>query len=776
MKRVVFFSFIFVMLWAKQSIVAQEYNKIPYDDPEFNGKIGRTYKESKADWPELPSPPSGAPNVIVILLDDVGFGMTSTFGGSISTPALDRLASRGLRYNCFHTCGVGAPTRAALLTGRNHHTSGNGFLVEWATGFPSYNNMMPRSTATIGKVLKYNGINTAWFGKNNNTPEWECSATGPFDRWPTNIGFDYFYGFNGNKTSQYYPEIFENTIPVEPDRTPEEGYHLLTDMTDRAINWLHYQKSISPNKPVFMYFAPGAVHAPHHVAKEWTDRYRGKFDHGWDKEREVIYERQLKMGIIPEEAQLSSRNPEVPTWESRSEIEKKIYSRLYENFAGYLTFTDFEVGRLLDVIYSLPDADNTLIIYIVGDNGASSEGGLQGTLNIVKDFNNIGTPLEEKVETIKEIGSPETAPHFPVGWAFAGNTPFPWVKQIASHFGATRNPMVISWPKVIKDTGAIRAQFLHVIDIMPTILEACKIEMPDYVEGIEQKPIDGHSFYETFVNEKAEEVRVTQYFEVLSNRAVYDSGWVVAHQHTLPWKQSEASGYENELWELFNIKEDFSEAVDLAVEYPEKLEEMKRKFKEEASKYNVYPLDDRNKERIMISKPTALDDRKEFVFYKGAVRIPEIVAPKLVNHSWSIECFVETSKKAKDGVLFAIGGVSAGMTLFVKDGFPVFVYNLFGSEIIKTKSKDKIPDGSASVKLVFNYDGGGLGKGAIISLFINNEKVALDRLSTTVPIRFGTETFGIGEDSGASVTHRYMSPNKFMGNIIEVKVKYLDED
>lgn len=749
-------------------------NKLPYDDPEFHGKIGRTYKDSEMDWPDMPAPDKDAPNVVVIMLDDVGFGMTSTFGGSVPTPALDKLAANGLRYNRFHTTAVCAPSRAALLTGRNHHNTANGFLVEWATGFPSYNNMMPRSTATIGQVMKYNGVNTSWFGKNHNTPDWECSAVGPFDRWPTGMGFDYFFGFNGGETNQYYPVIFENTVPVEADKTPEEGYHFMTDMTDRAINWMRLQKSISPEKPVFMYFAPGGTHAPHHVSKEWSDKFKGQFDHGWDQEREIVYQRQLEMGVIPIDAKLSPRNPEVPTWDSRSEEEKKLYARLYENFAGYLAFTDYEVGRLLDAVNELPDSENTLIIYIVGDNGASSEGGLEGTLNEVKGFNGMSTPIAENLARMDEIGGPDTEPHFPVGWAFAGNTPFPWVKQVASHFGGSRNPMVISWPKVIKDKGGIRSQFLHLIDVMPTILEATHMQMPDYVDGIKQKPLDGVSFYETFTNPDAKEIRTTQYFEVLSNRAIYDDGWVAAHQHTLPWKQAVAPGFDNEEWELFNINEDFSEAVNLADENPEKLEELKKKFDEQAEKYHVYPLDDRGTERIIIPKPSPLGDRKQFTFYEGATRIPETAAPKLVNHSWTFESFVDTREGAKDGVLFALGGLGSGMSLYVKDGYPIFLYNLFESDVTKIKSSKKLPDGASSVKLVFDYDGEGPGKGATVTLYIKNEKVAEGKLAATVPARFGTETFGIGEDSGSPVTHDYQSPNKFKGHIVEVNISYMD--
>ncbi|MGB5243707.1 MAG: arylsulfatase [Lutimonas sp.] len=759
----------------EDNALSKEDAKLPYDDPKFTGKIGRTYQDSEMAWPDLPSPAEGAPNVIVILLDDVGFGMTSTFGGSIPTPNLDKLADNGLRYTRFHTTAICGPSRAALITGRNHHNAGSGFLAEWATGFPSYTTMIPRSTATIAKVLKYNGMNSSWFGKNHNTPDWETSAVGPFDRWPTNLGFDYFYGFNAGETHQYYPVIFENTIPVEPDKSPEEGYHFMTDMTDRAIGWMQLQKSISPEKPVFMYFAPGAAHAPHHVTKEWRDKFKGKFDHGWDKEREIVYERQKKMGIIPADAKLSPRNDFVPKWDTINENEKKLYTLLYENYAGYLAFTDHEVGRLIDAIHALPDAENTMILYIVGDNGASAEGGLEGTVNEVKALNGIPTSIAENLEKMDEIGGPTTEPHFPVGWAFAGNTPFPWVKQVASHFGGTRNPMVVSWPKVIKDKGGIRDQFLHLIDVVPTVLEATGVEMPEYVEGVKQRPLDGKSFLSTLTNANAPEIRTTQYFEVFSNRALYHEGWVAAHQHTYPWRQDFSPGYENEVWELYNVAEDFSEAVNVAEQYPEKLEELKAIWEEEAEKYHVFPLDDRGTARISSPKPSPLGKRTHFTFYEGATRIPETAAPNTKNTSWTMEAMVETSPKNKDGVINAIGGSGAGYTLYVKDGYPTFLYNFFEADIVTIKSSKKLPDGLASIKVDFKYDGGGEGKGALVTLLLNNEKVGESRIERTVPGRFGIDTFGIGEDSGSPVTHHYKPPFSYQGHIKEVNIDLIPE-
>ncbi|HEY4286607.1 MAG TPA: arylsulfatase [Puia sp.] len=751
----------------------EDTSKLPYDDPAFHGKIGKTYKESEMQWPTLPSPPKGTPNVVVIMLDDVGFGMTGTFGGSIPTPYMDTLAMNGIMYNRFHTTAICGPSRAALLTGRNHHVSGNGFLSEWATGYPSYNVMIKRSTATIGAVLKYNGINTAWFGKNHNTPDWETSAVGPFDRWPTGMGFDYFYGFNAGETDQYYPVLFQNTVPVEPGKTPEQGYHFMTDMTDKAISWLNSQKSISPDKPVFMYFAPGAAHAPHQPPQEWRDKFKGKFAAGWDKEREITYERQKKMGIIPADAKLSPRITSVPMWDTCNPDAKKLYELLYENFAGYLAFADHEVGRLLNAIKSLPDADNTMVIYIVGDNGASAEGGLDGTLNEIKALNGVPTDISENLKKSGEIGKPGSEPHFPIGWAFAGNTPFPWVKQVASHFGGSRNPMIISWPKVIKHDGRIRSQFLHLIDVMPTILDALKIKMPDQVNGVRQDPLDGRSFLSTFTNANAPEIRDTQYFEIFGNRAIYEKGWVAAIQHTLPWRQDVTPGFDfdHEKWQLYDIQKDFSEADDIADKYPDKVDHLKKLFYEEAEKYHVYPLDDRGAARLSVPKPSPLGDRTKFTFYEGATRIPETAAPNTKNRSWTMEAMVTTDAKHKDGVISAIGGSSSGYALYLKNGYPTFVYNYFEADVKTIRAGKKLPDGMSSVKVDFKYDGGGPGKGGVFTLYVNNEKVGETRMAHTVAGRFGIDTFGVGEDDGSPVTRDYTAPFKFKGRIEEVNIE-----
>lgn len=750
---------------------------IPLPEPAFEGKIGETYKDSDGAWPKLPAPPAGAPNVVVILLDDVGFGQTGTFGGPIPTPALDKLASNGLRYTRFHTTAICGPSRAALITGRNHHNAGSGFLAEWATGFPSYNNMIPKTTASVAATLKGNGYATSWFGKNHNTPDWESSVAGPFDRWPTGMGFEYFYGFIGGETHQYYPVLFENTRAVEPATSPDEGYHLMTDMTDRAINCIKYSKSVAPQKPFFMYFAPGAAHAPHHAPKEWSHKFKGQFDQGWEKVREETYARQLKSGVIPADTKLTPRPEWVPAWESLSADQKKLYLRLFENFAGYLAFTDHECGRLIDAVNQLPDADNTMIIYIVGDNGASSEGGPDGTLNEIKALNGFPTPLEDNLKHLDAIGGPEGEPHYPVGWAWSGNAPFQWVKQVASHLGGTRNPMIVTWPARIKDKGGIRTQFTHLIDVVPTILEASNLPTPKTVDGVEQKPLDGVSFLSTFESADAKPVRDRQYFEVFSNRAIYDKGWIACAQHTFPWRQDYAPGnWDKDKWELYNLDEDYSEANDLAAKMPEKLAEMKALFAEEAKKNQVYPLDDRGTGRIYIAKPSpggSDPKRTSFTYYPGATRLAETAAANTKNRSHTIEADITLLEKGGEGVLVAIGGSSGGYSFYVQDGKLVYHFNWFDEARTIITSSEPVPTGKSTVRFDFAYDDkpGELGKGGTGTLFINGKKVGESRIEKTVPGRFGIDTFGVGMDTGSPVSNTYKPPFAFTGTIHEVRIE-----
>lgn len=752
-------------------------SRLPLAEPRFEGVIGPTYKESKEAWPKLPTPPDGAPNVVVILLDDVGFGQVSTFGGPVPTPHLDKLAAEGLRYTRFHTTAICGPSRAALITGRNHHNCGSGFLAEWATGFPSYNNMIPLTTATIGTTLRGNGYSTSWFGKNHNTPDWESSVAGPFERWPTGMGFDYFYGFIGGETHQYYPVIFENTTPVEPATTPEEGYHFMADMTDKAIEHLKYSKSVAPDKPIFTYFAPGAAHAPHHASKAWRDKFKGQFDAGWEEVREETYQRQLKMGIIPPDTRLTPRPEWVQAWDTLSADQKKLYSRLMENFAAFLAYTDAECGRFIDAVHALPGGENTLIFYIVGDNGASSEGGMDGTINEVKSLSGFPTALEENLKHLDDIGEPNTEPHYPVGWAWSGNAPFQWVKQVASHLGGTRNPMVVSWPSHIKDKdkGGIRTQFTHLIDVVPTILEASGIPAPKSVNGVEQKPMDGVSFLSTFNDAKARPIRTRQYFEVFSNRAIYDNGWIAAAQHTLPWRQDFAPGnWDKDKWELYHLDEDFSEANDLAAKHPEKLAELKAIFDEEAKKNLVYPLDDRGVPRVLSPKPLpggSDPKRTRFTYYPGAVRLPETASPNTKNKSHTISADIVMPEKGGQGVILAVGGISAGFALYVQDGKLVYHYNWFDDSRYIITSTEPVPVGKSTVRFDFAYDGGGAGKGGTGTLFINNKKVGKGRIEQTIAARFGADTFGVGIDTGSPVSNTYKPPFAFNGQIEKVEIE-----
>lgn len=746
--------------------------KLPIDDPIFTGTVGATYQDSTEAWPEPPKPPAGAPNVVIVVLDDVGFGQTGTFGGPVPTPALDKLASKGLKYNRFHTTAICGPSRAALLTGRNHHNCGSGFLAEWATGFPSYTSMIPQSTATIGRILKDNGYNTSWFGKNHNTPDWESSVVGPFDRWPTGLGFDYFYGFIGGETNQYYPVLFENTVAVEPATSPQDGYHFMTDMTDKAIGWLRYSKSVNPDKPVLMYFAPGAMHAPHLVAAEWRERFAGQFDHGWDAVREETFQRQRALGVIPAEAENTPRPEWCPAWGALSSDEKRLYARFMENYAGYMAFTDHEIGRMLDALGELPDYDNTLVMYIVGDNGASSEGGLAGTVNEVMNLNGVPSTLEENLDRIDDIGSPTTEPHYPLGWAWAGNAPFQWVKQVASHLGGTRNPMVVSWPAQINDQGAVRSQFTHLIDLVPTILVAAGIPAPDRVNGIAQKAMDGVSIRSTFGSAEAKPVRDRQYFEIFTNRAIYDNGWIACAQHTFPWRQDFAPGHwENDRWELYHLDEDFSENNDLAEQHPGKLAELKALFDTEAEKNGVYPFDDRGAARLAIPKPPpggADPNRTHFVYYPGAVRLPETASPNTKNRSHRITAHVA---ERGDGVLVAMGGTSAGYVLYVQDGRAHYEYNWFDRERTVLVGETPLPDKASTVGFEFQYDGGGAGNGGVAVLSVDGAEVDRKRIEHTVAGRFGIDTFGVGIDTGAPVSNNYTPPFAYSGVIDRIEIE-----
>jgi len=743
---------------------------LPTPLPPFKGKIGKTYEDSEQDYPQPVQAPEGAPNVVVILIDDLGFGHPSTFGGPIPTPALDSLAAGGIVYNRFHTTAICSPTRAALLTGRNHHQCATGTITELSTGYPGYHSVWPRSCASVAEVLKGHGYSTAAWGKWHNTPDWETSPIGPFERWPTGLGFEYWYGFQGGETSQWYPQLFRNTTPMEPPKTPEEGYHITEDLTDDAIAWLKRQASIAPDKPYFMYFATGATHAPLHAPEEWIAKYEGKFDQGWDKVREETLARQKALGMVPESTKLTPRPKEIPGWDGLSDDAKRLYARHQEAFAGFLAHTDYHVGRLLAAIRALPGGENTLVFYVAGDNGPSAEGSLTGTTNNMMTQNGLPDTVESQIHEIGEIGGPKHENHYPVGWAWAGSSPFQWMKRVPSHFGGTRNGLVVSWPKRIAPDGKVRSQFHHVIDIVPTIYEVVGIPAPTRVNGIAQQEMAGTSMQYSFGDADAPGTRTTQYFETGGHRAIYHDGWVAAAFHGVPWELTGSKDFAKDKWELYNIEEDFSEAVDLADQYPEKVKELQAIFDREAEKYGVFPLDDRFAERaVNPERPSVTRGRTEFVYASGTTRVPEGSAPPIYQRSHRVTCAVDVPAEGGDGVLVAEGGSSGGYTLYVRDGKLVYEYNFFGKERYKVESKASLPSGQAEI--AFEYvqgpvEEGNPAAGGTITLLVNGEPVGSGELGHVVPARFSaTETLDVGMDLGSTVSETYVAPFSFPGQI-----------
>ncbi|MGF6575008.1 arylsulfatase [Paraburkholderia fungorum] len=779
-----------VSLVSTTSVQAQQ-NAMPSATPgtvlpdrrpgEFKGTIGTTFADSKPDFPKNRAAPAGAPNIILILLDDVGFGATSTFGGPVPTPTLDRLAKGGLRYTQWNTTSLCSPTRAAFLTGHNHHEEGFGVVAEMSTGFPGYNAILPDTSVTIGEILKDNGYNTAWFGKNHNTPDSETSATGPFSQWPTGMGFEYFYGFNGGDTNQWSPAIIEGTKPVE--KPGVKNYHFMSDMTDHAITWIRNQKSIAPNKPFLVYFAPGATHAPHHAPKEWADKFKGQFDQGWNKVSEETFNRMKQQGILPANSKYNPIPGEVGEWDQLSADQKKVYARMMEVYAGYLAYADEEVGRMLAAVDDLGISDNTLVVYAVGDNGASAEGGFSGTLNeIAADLNSYRPDaVPEALKNLDAIGGPTTYNHFPVGWALATNSPFKYAKREASHFGGTRNGLVIFWPKGIKDGGDIRTQFHYVSDIVPTVLEAAHIPQPKEVNGVRQRPMSGISMMYTFdqANANAPSRRHVQYFEMAGARAIYKDGWIAATTHGMkPWTDAESKGnFDKDTWELYNLANDFTEHDDLSAQNPQKLKEMQAAFMVEARKYNVLPLDDRAVERFstkLTGRPAgALEGVNKITFYPGMVRLPEGSAPDMKNRSYKITAYVDTNGDA-NGILITQGGLFSGWALRVINGTPQFIYNWMKEEFTTIASNEKLPAGKVQIRFEFAYDGGGVGKGGTGTLYVNDKKVAEGHIKQTVRNRYSfDETMDVGEDTGTPVFMDYMEkmPFAFTGKLEKVTIE-----
>lgn len=747
---------------------------LPFPDFKYEGTVGRTIADSDPpEFPQPPRPPKGAPNIVYILIDDAGYGQFGTFGGQVETPALDQVAAEGLKYTCFHTTALCSPTRAALLTGRNHHSTGNGVITEAATGFEGYTGIIGNNMGTIAQVLRQYGYATAWFGKNHNTPDWETSSVGPFDRWPSGLGFDYFYGFMGGDMDQWQPTLYESHELVPRSQDPD--YILTPDLVDHAIAWLRRTRSIAADKPYFLYMSTGATHAPHQVSPEYLGKYRGKFDMGWDKYREETFGRQKELGVVPQDAKLTKRPEELPAWDSLSADQKKLFARMMEVFAAFTDQTDFEMGRLLEVVRSLPDADNTIIFYEVGDNGASAEGGLVGLLNENSFFNNVPESLEDNLQHMDELGGPKHFNHFPAGWAWAMNTPFQWTKQIASHLGGVRNPLAVSWPAKIKDKGGVRGQFHHVIDIAPTIYEAVGIEFPEIMNGVEQKPIEGVSMLYSFDDAKAPSHRRTQYFEMFINRAIYNDGWWAASRVNIPWVgDAKPADPDTAKWELYHLDEDFSQANDLASENPKKLRQLQDLWWTEAARYNVLPLDGRKTERLnaeLQGRPTLTGGRTSFTYYPGMLALPAGSAPNLLNKSFSITADVEGDAAKSDGVIFAIGGGDGGYGLYVNDGCPVFVGNFLSQSRTRVESKEPLPVGKAEVRGEFTYDGGGMGKGGTMALYVNDKQVGEGRMEETQGITLGLGgTLDVGEDTGSPVDDAYTPPFAFNGKIDKVTV------
>jgi arylsulfatase A-like enzyme len=757
---------------------------LPIPDRPYEGELPLDAKDPDATFPPIHPlrPPDGAPNVLVILLDDVGFAASSAFGGPCATPTAERLAGNGLKYNRFHTTALCAPTRAALLSGRNHHTVGMGVITELATSAPGYNSLRPNTCAPLAQILRLNGYSTAQLGKCHEVPVWQSSPMGPFDAWPSGGGgFEYFFGFIGGETNQYYPAIYEGTTPVEPEKTPEEGYHFTEDMTDRAITWMRQQKSLMPDNPFFMYFAPGATHAPHHVPKEWSDKYKGRFDEGWDALRDEIFARQKELGVIPPDAELTERHEEIPAWDDMSDEMKPVLARQMEVYAGFLEHTDHHVGRLVDALEDLGVLEDTLIYYVIGDNGASAEGTINGTFNEMFMFNGAGaleTP-EFVAAHIDEFGTPSSYGHFAVGWAHAMDTPYQWTKQVASHWGGTRNGTIVHWPNGFEARGEIRSQFHHVIDVAPTVLEAAGLPQPTSVDGVEQHPIEGTSMLYSFDGAAESDRRATQYFEMFCNRGIYHEGWTAVTRHSVPWVTGTAlPAFDDDVWELYEPG-DWSQAHDRAAEMPEKLVELQALWLDEAKKYNVLPLDDRRIERFnadLVGRPVLVRGNTQLLF-GGMGRLSENSVLNVKNKSHAVTAEVVVPESGAQGVIIAQGGAFAGWSLYAKAGKPAYCYNLLGLQRFKVEGDAAIPPGTHQVRMEFAYDGGGLAKGGNVTLYVDGDQAAEGRVEGTVPMIFsGDETADVGSDTASPVSDDYgPGDNAFTGDVNWVQIDLAED-
>ncbi|MBS0634037.1 MAG: arylsulfatase, partial [Verrucomicrobia bacterium] len=736
-------------------------------------------------------PPKGAPNILLIMTDDVGFGAPSTFGGVIPTPALDRIANNGLRYTQFHSTALCSPTRASLITGCNHHSVGFGVISEQSTGFPGYNSIIGKDSATIGEILKQNGYATSWFGKDHNTPAFEASQVGPFNHWPTGLGFEYFYGFVGGDTSQWEPNLFRNTTPIYP-YVGNPGWNLTTAMADDAISHMNMLNAIDPEKPFFVYYVPGGTHAPHHPTPEWIEKFKGKFDMGWNALRDQIFANQKKLGVIPQNAELTAWPDDlIRSWDKLSADEKKMFAHQAEVYAAYLAYTDHEIGRVIQAVEDMGKLNNTLIIYISGDNGSSAEGTLLGTPNEVAAFNGVNVPVEVQLKDFYDVwGSDKTYPHMSVAWSWAFDTPFKWTKQIASHFGGTRQGMCISWPGHISDVGGIRTQFHHVIDIVPTLLEATNIQAPTMVNGVPQKPIEGVSMLYTLdvANRDAPSRHKTQYFEMMGDRALYHDGWVACTTPlrapwdlTGPTTQDPANDYK---WELYNVNQDWTQAHDLSAQYPDKLKELQELLWVECAKYQVLPLDSSVAARLVAPRPNLTAGRFDFTYTSPITGIPLGDAPSLLNTSYVITADIEVPKEGAEGMIATQGGRFAGWGFYLLKGKPVFVWNLVDLERVRWEDTNVLAPGKHTVSFDFTYDGAGagtlafnsfsrIGQGGTGKLIVDGKVVMTKKMQRTLPLILQwDETFDIGSDTGTSVEDKdYQIPFRFTGSLKKVNIK-----
>ncbi|SCW61950.1 arylsulfatase [Sphingobium faniae] len=748
---------------------AQAGNVLPLPEPGFQGKVGRTFRES--DPPAPPPPvqaPKGAPNIVVIMLDDAGFGQYATFGGAIPSPALDELAKDGLRYNRFHTAGICSPTRAALLTGRNPHNAGVGIVTELSNGYDGYTGIISRATTPFARILRDHGYATAMFGKNHNTPTPQAGAGGPYDHWPNAFGFDYFYGFNAWGTSQYQPLLFENNQPLPPSTDPD--YHLTSDLADHAIGWIKQVRSVHPGQPYLAYIAIGAVHAPHHAPKEWIDRFKGRFDKGWDAYRQEVFARQKTLGVIPADAELTPRPAELPAWDSLTPDQKRIAARQMEVFAGFAAHADAQIKRVVDAVRAMPDGDNTLIIYIAGDNGASAEGAQTGTLSELAPSEGLEERARPTLESLQDLGGPRYNNNYPAGWAWAVNTPFRYYKQVVSHLGAIRNPMVIAWPKGIDHKGEVRTQYADVTDIAPTLLAAAGLTAPGSVDGVAQKPMDGVSLLPTFRDARAPEVRSRQYFEVFGNRAIYDKGWMASAKLSDPWNPNRAQLDPGKAkWELYDLDHDFTQSRDLAAKYPARLEALKQLWWGEAARNNVLPLDWRAGERLAtLGRPAA---QNHYTLYPGTVGIAEAIAPSTHNRSWTITAHGRFRPEDK-GVLITQGGMTGGWAMRMAGGRLLFDYNLQAVDHHRITSDQPVPAGAKTLSVRFAYAGaaGERGKGGTVTLLADGQQIGNGALPQTTAAVFSlNEGLDVGADYGSPVAD-YALPAPFTGTLDKVDI------